>query len=71
MAFMLYSFSRWNARKAEGDGQGYPKKSRGGGRKRALSANHYQALSEALKIITIQDVHAYFKHCGLCVLHNQ
>jgi transposase len=31
----------------------------------------YQALSEALKIITIQDVHAYFIYCGLCVLHNQ
>jgi transposase len=31
----------------------------------------YQALSEALKIITIQDIQAYFKHCDLCVLNNQ
>jgi hypothetical protein len=31
----------------------------------------YQAISEALKTITLQNVHAYFKHCGLCVLHNQ
>ena len=31
----------------------------------------YQAISEALKIITIHDVHAYFKHCGLCVLNKR
>jgi transposase len=31
----------------------------------------YQAIGEALKIITIQDVQAYFKHCSLCILNNQ